>query len=789
MTCGEKKKNRTTHKKNKMVTNFLSSSTLSSSFGRRVLPSSRRVHITKTRRRRKVSLNNNETLLEGGCCEKEKAVLGVGSCGLDILARLEKFPQPDEKTRSETLVMEVGGNCANALTAVSRLSEASSSSILFTKIGDDATGKDIISILEREGDTFDTSKIVQGGTSPSTYIICVKDKANDDPTRTCIHTPSNEPLMNSEVTDADIDALFASSPREIGLAYFDGRLTDVALRIAIKARSLGIKILVEAERLRGDDLDALLKLADFCVCSKSYPQEKHPNDTNSFGTALTEMANSTLSDRCKLLIATLGSRGSVALLFDDASVDTDTGATVLVRSVDEIIEEMERAFQSRKQSEESGTPYSSSSSLSSSLSSSYRYIPEHALISDRVYNLNGSGKRAKVVFQPAARISSEDMVDTTGAGDAFIGTVAKGLSCGADILKTLRLATFVAAQKCLQVGARAGLPFREEVPEELMYPFAASSGELPTATSRKGRRSAMTTGAISAFLLAFSFSAPNETFAAINGSSVDMNKLSQLFNQAMNASSYEDAESAWSKAIELAPNNSAALSNRGTLRLQAGQWSAAIEDLQRSIEIDVKEGKTADASVLNNLGNAKGAVGDWESAMDDFLKASKDDSMREIALANYALAAFETGMDELAVKTAQTILRKDPEFWDMRAALTAFHWGAGDLDKAEYEWQTLCTSGRGFGQSESAEGVRSFGDVAYASKLLEQQLKQQLDIAAGVTEDELGNDTPCQLYKTTDTVAGRWPPRPTAALDAYLRVKDVGQALDYDGIVKEYKFK
>ena len=108
VTCGFEQ-NHT--KKNKMVTNFLSSPTLSSSFGRRVLPSSRRVHITKTRRRRrKVSLNNNETLLEGGCCEKEKAVLGVGSCGLDILARLEKFPQPDEKTRSETLVMEVGGN-------------------------------------------------------------------------------------------------------------------------------------------------------------------------------------------------------------------------------------------------------------------------------------------------------------------------------------------------------------------------------------------------------------------------------------------------------------------------------------------------------------------------------------------------------------------------------------------------------------------------------------------------------------------------------------------------------
>ena len=706
--------------------------------------------------------------------DEQKAVLGVGSCGYDILARLEKFPQPDEKTRSETLIHEVGGNCANALTAVSRLSEASSSSILFTKIGDDATGDDIISILSKEGCTFDTSEVLRGGTSPSTYIICVKDEMNDDPTRTCIHTPSNQPLISSEVSDADIDALFASSSRQIGLAYFDGRLTDVALRIAKKAHALGIKILVEAERLRGDDLDALLKLADFCVCSKSYPQAKHPNA--SFGTALTEMANSTLSERCQLLIATLGSRGSVALLFDNN--DDIQNATALVRDVDEIIEEMESTFQSGKHSDESGTPHSSSSPSS-------KYIPEHALVSDKIYNLNGSGKCARVAFQPASRISSADMVDTTGAGDAFIGTMAKGLSCSADILKTLRLATFVAAQKCLQVGARAGLPFRDEVPEDLMHPFVASSSELST-TSPKGRRRAMTMGATSAFLLAFSFSTPNEAFASSTGSSVE---LSQLFNHAMNAKSYEDAENAWTKAIELAPSNSAAFSNRGTLRLQAGQWQAAIEDLQRSIEIDANDGRSADASVLNNLGNAKGAIGEWESAMDDFLKASKDDSMREIALANYALAAFETGKEELAVKTAQTILRKDPEFWDMRAALTAFHWGAGDLDKAEYEWQTLCTSGRGFGQSESAESVRSFGDVAYASKLLEQQLKQQLDIAAGKTEDKLGNDTPCQLYKTTDTVAGRWPPRPTAALDAYLRVKSVGQALDYDGIVKEYKFK
>ena len=52
----------------------------------------------------------------------------------------------------------------------------------------------------------------------------------------------------------------------------------------------------------------------------------------------------------------------------------------------------------------------------------------------------------------------------------------------------------------------------------------------------------MAMGAISAFLLALSFSSPNEAFAVNNEGSVDANTLLQLFNQAMNANSYEDAE-------------------------------------------------------------------------------------------------------------------------------------------------------------------------------------------------------------------------------------------------------
>jgi hypothetical protein len=44
------------------------------------------------------------------------------------------------------------------------------------------------------------------------------------------------------------------------------------------------------------------------------------------------------------------------------------------------------------------------------------------------------------------------------------------------------------------------------------------------------------------------------------------------------------------------------------------------------------------------------------------------------------------------------------------------------------------------------------------------------------------------MYRMTATVAARWPPRCTAALDAFLKVSRVGEALDYNGVVKEYRF-
>jgi sulfofructose kinase len=60
-----------------------------------------------------------------------------------------------------------------------------------------------------------------------------------------------------------------------------------------------------------------------------------------------------------------------------------------------------------------------------------------------------------------------EIVDTTGAGDAFHGAFAWGLAHGRSAQECARIAAATAALKCRRLGARAGLPTRAELEEFL----------------------------------------------------------------------------------------------------------------------------------------------------------------------------------------------------------------------------------------------------------------------------------------------------------------------------------
>ena len=65
-------------------------------------------------------------------------------------------------------------------------------------------------------------------------------------------------------------------------------------------------------------------------------------------------------------------------------------------------------------------------------------------------------------------VNEADFVDSTGAGDAFIGSVLYGLVTGKSHEELLRLGAAVAACKCTALGARPGLPHRDNMLPSLL---------------------------------------------------------------------------------------------------------------------------------------------------------------------------------------------------------------------------------------------------------------------------------------------------------------------------------
>lgn len=61
--------------------------------------------------------------------------------------------------------------------------------------------------------------------------------------------------------------------------------------------------------------------------------------------------------------------------------------------------------------------------------------------------------------------------------------------------------------------------------------------------------------------------------------------------------------------------------------------------------------------------------------------------MQEIAEANYALGLMQTSRDQEALEEVRSLLRKDPNFLDMRAAEAAILWALRDESGAETAWR------------------------------------------------------------------------------------------------------
>ncbi|KAK4272978.1 hypothetical protein QN277_021458 [Acacia crassicarpa] len=345
-------------------------------------------------------------------------VLGCGSVSVDFLATVAAYPKPDDKIRSTSLKVQGGGNAGNALTCVARLGLKPR---LISKVADDAQGWGILDELKVDG--VDTSFMVvsEGGTSPFTYIIV----DSQTKTRTCIHTPGHPPMAPEELSESSLLAALDGAR----IVYFDVRLHETALVVAHEAVRKGIPILIDAERLR-EGLDDLLKLTDYLVCSENFPQAWTEASTvpRALVSILLRLPN------VRFVIVTLGKDGCIMLERSD-----NEGQSSEEVDVDSLLESLEI----RKNDS----------------------ISNPSCISSSVTKLKAEGIGTvcgRIYVGTAEKIPSSELVDTTGAGDAFIGAVLFAICANFSPEKMLTFAATVAAAKCRDLGARSGLPYRAD---------------------------------------------------------------------------------------------------------------------------------------------------------------------------------------------------------------------------------------------------------------------------------------------------------------------------------------
>ncbi|XP_076940753.1 uncharacterized protein LOC143610059 [Bidens hawaiensis] len=342
-------------------------------------------------------------------------VLGFGGVVVDLLATVASFPKPDDKIRSTSMKVQGGGNAGNALTCAARLGL---NARLISKVANDAQGRGVLEELRADGVDISFFVVSEEGNSPFTYVIV----DNQTKTRTCIHTPGSPPMIPGDLTTSAV----SSALKGVQLAYFDVRLHETALVIAHEASVRNIPILVDAEKPR-DGLNELLNLSDYVVCSANLPQAwtKAPTVSSALVSMLLRLP------KAKFVIATLGSDGCIML---ERSITADD-ATTEEMDVDNLLELLKHKIDCGKT------------------------VP--TCVSTGITRLQAKGVGSlcgRLFLGTAEKIPESELVDTTGAGDAFIGAILYAICTNRPAEQMLPFAAQVAAISCRALGARTGLP-------------------------------------------------------------------------------------------------------------------------------------------------------------------------------------------------------------------------------------------------------------------------------------------------------------------------------------------
>ncbi len=181
-------------------------------------------------------------------------LLCVGNVFLDTVYRVDAIPAVPTKLRAHARVIGIGGMAPNAALAARRLGAAVH---LWSRVGDDATGRDLLALLRAEVIDTGAVSVCAGQPTPGSAILV--DAAGER--LVCAYPNPGLP--------ADVAHLDADLPTAVDAVLADPRWPQAAELALRRARAASRIAMLDVDRAPGAQLQRLVEGASHVVCSEA----------------------------------------------------------------------------------------------------------------------------------------------------------------------------------------------------------------------------------------------------------------------------------------------------------------------------------------------------------------------------------------------------------------------------------------------------------------------------------------------------------------------------------------